>query len=69
MSSLGLSAGRPSEVRKKQALAAMVDESRTVRVNFDLSEDEHVRLKMYAAQTRQSVSDILRNLIEKHIPK
>lgn len=69
MSSLGLSAGRPSEAKKKQALAAMSDESRTVRVNFDLSEDEHVRLKMYAVQTRQSVSDILRSLIEKHIPK
>jgi hypothetical protein len=69
MSNLGLSAGRPSEARKKQALAAMSDEARTVRVNFDLSEDEHIRLKMYAAQTRQSVSDILRDLIEKHIPK
>ena len=45
MSKLGLSAGRPSENRKKQALATVADEGRTVRVNFDLSDEDHLRLK------------------------
>ena len=66
---LGLSAGRPSENRKKQALAAVADEGRTVRVNFDLSDDEHMRLKMYAVKSRRSVSEIMRELIDKNIPK
>jgi hypothetical protein len=68
-SKLGLSAGRPSENRKKQALAAVADEGRTVRVNFDLSEDEHMRLKIYAVKSRRSVSEIMRELIDMNIPK
>jgi hypothetical protein len=69
MSKLGLSAGRPSQNRKEQAMAAMADEVKTVRVNFDLSEDEHMRLKMYAVQSRRTVAEIMRELIEKNIPK
>lgn len=69
MSKLGLSAGRPSENRKSQALAAVVsDEPRKVRVNFELSEDEHMRLKMYAVKTKRSISEIMRELIEKNVP-
>jgi hypothetical protein len=69
MSKLGLSAGRPSENRKKQALEAVADKGQTVRVNFDLSDDEHMRLKMYAVKSRRSVSEILRELIDQNIPK
>ena len=69
MSKLGLSAGRPSENRKKQALEAVADKGQTVRVNFDLSDDEHMRLKMYAVKSRRSVSTILRELIDQNIPK
>ena len=69
MSKLGLSAGRPSENRKKQALEAVADKGQTVRVNFDLSDDEHMRLKMYAVTSRRSVSQILRELIDQNIPK
>jgi hypothetical protein len=68
MSKLGLAAGRPSEARKKQAMAAVVDDARMVRINFDVTEDERVRLKMYAAQSRRTVSDILRELVQKHVP-
>jgi hypothetical protein len=60
---LGLSTAGP---RKKQALAT--DEGRMVRVNFDLSEGEHMRLKMFAVKSRRSVSEIMRELIDKHIP-
>lgn len=69
MSKLGLSAGRPSENRKKQALEAVADKGQTVRVNFDLSDDEHMRLKMHAVKSRRSVSEILRELIDQNIPK
>ena len=69
MSKLGLSAGRPSENRKSQALAAVVsDEPRKVRVNFELSEGDHYRLKMHALKTRRSISEIMRELIDKNIP-
>ena len=66
---LGLSAGRPSENRKKQALAAVADKGQTVRVNFDLSDDEHMRLKMFAVKSRRTVSEIMRELIDKNIPR
>ncbi|TXH60428.1 MAG: chromosome partitioning protein ParB [Thiothrix sp.] len=66
---LGLSAGRPSENRKKQALAAINDEGRTVRVNFDVSEEEHLRLKLFAVKSRRTVAEIMRELIDKNIPK
>lgn len=62
---LGLAAGRPSESRKSKALAALADnnESKMIRVNFDLSASEHTRLKVYAAKERKSISDVLRELI------
>jgi len=66
---LGLTAGRPSENRKKQALAAVAEKDQTVRVNFDLSDDDHMRLKMHAVKSRQSISQIMRDLIDKNIPK
>jgi hypothetical protein len=69
MSKLGLSAGRPSETKKAQALKAVSDaKAPLVRVNFELDEAEHIKLKIYSAKTRRSISEILRELIEKHIP-
>jgi hypothetical protein len=69
MSKLGLSAGRPSESKKAQALKAVSeDKSQMVRVNFELDEAAHLKLKIYAAKERRSISEILRELIEKNIP-
>jgi hypothetical protein len=65
---IGLTAGRPSENRKK-AMAAITNDCRIVRVNFDLNEEEHMRLKMHAVKSRRSISEILRELIDKNIPK
>lgn len=66
---LGLSAGRPSENKKAQALKAVSeDKGSTVRVNFDLDEAEHIKLKIYAAKERRSIAEILRELIDKNIP-
>lgn len=65
---LGLSAGRPSQARKAAALKAVADDrGLTVRVNFELDEAEHLKLKIYAAKNRQTISEILRHLIEKHV--
>lgn len=69
MSKLGLSAGRPSENKKAQALKAVSeDKGQMVRVNFELDEADHLKLKIYAAKERRSISEILRELIEKNIP-
>lgn len=69
MSKLGLSAGRPSETKKAAALAAVAnDKGQMVRVNFELEEAAHLKLKIYAAKTRRSIAEIMRELIDKNIP-
>lgn len=69
MSKLGLTAGRPSENKKAQALKAVSeDKGLMVRVNFELDEAEHLKLKIYAAKERRSIAEILRELIDKNIP-
>ncbi len=68
MTKLGLAPGRPSE-QKAAALKSLSDmKAVMVRVNFELDEVEHLKLKIYAAKSRRSISDILRELIEKEIP-
>lgn len=69
MSKLGLAAGRPSVNKKAQALKALSDvKGPMVRVNFELEESEHMKLKVYAAKERRSIAEILRELIDKNIP-
>lgn len=69
MSKLGLAAGRPSESKKAQALKAVSeDKGPMVRVNFELDEAEHLKLKIYAAKERRSIAEILRDLIDRNIP-
>jgi hypothetical protein len=60
---VGLQAGRPSEKKKAATLAALADKSETVRVNFDLARDEHIKLKVYAAKAGKPVADVLREFI------
>ena len=60
---VGLSAGRPSEKKKAVTLSALADKRETVRVNFDLARDEHIKLKIYAAKAGKRVADVLRELI------
>lgn len=69
MSKLGLSAGRPSETKKAAALKAVAsDKGPLVRVNFELDEVAHMRLKIHAAKSRRSIAEVLRELIDKNIP-
>ena len=61
----GLRAGRPSEDKKAVTLASLADKGATVRVNVDLERGHHRALKMLAANQQRSVSDILREAIQK----
>jgi len=63
----GLSIGRPS-TNKALALKSLTTE-KPVRVNVDLSPEQHKNLKFHAIEQSKSVSDILRDLIDTHIPK
>jgi hypothetical protein len=60
---MSLSAGRPSRGNKPATLSDMSDQKQTVRVNFDLGRDEHIRLKVYAAQQGKTVRQVLSDLI------
>ncbi len=58
-----LSAGRPSvkagDKRKAATLASLSDEQPKKRVNFELSADQHAKLKIYAARQGKTVKDLL----------
>lgn len=64
-SSVGLRAGKPSagEKRKGMALEALTEKNQTVRVNFDLGREEHIKLKVHAARAGKSIADVLRELV------
>lgn len=62
-----LSAGRPSvkasEKRKAATLASLSDEQPKKRVNFELSADQHAKLKIYAARQGKTVKKLLTEYI------
>jgi hypothetical protein len=60
---LGMKAGRPSAAKAGPTLSDLADKQATVRVNFDLDRAEHTKLKIYAAKTGRSITDILRELV------
>ena len=59
-----LSAGRPSAKSNKAAtLASLADKAPTVRVNFDLDRDQHIKLKLYATRNGKSIKDVLSDYV------
>jgi len=59
-----LSAGRPSAKSNKAAtLASLADKAPTVRVNFDLDRDQHIRLKLYATKRGKSIKEVLSDYV------
>ncbi|WP_299312656.1 chromosome partitioning protein ParB [uncultured Halomonas sp.] len=62
-----LSAGRPSvkagDKRKAATLASLSDEQPKKRVNFELSADQHAKLKVYAARQGKTVKELLTEYI------
>ena len=61
---MSLSAGRPSRASKTNTLADMADAKPTVRVNFDLGRDDHIKLKVYAAQQGKTVRQVLSDFVQ-----
>lgn len=55
-----LSAGRPSARSDKAAtLASLAAEASLKRVNFQLSADQHMKLKIYAARQGKTIKELL----------
>ena len=55
-----LSAGRPSARSDKAAtLASLAEEASLKRVNFQLSADQHMKLKIYAARQGKTIKELL----------
>lgn len=60
-----LSAGRPSAKTNKAAtLASLADKAITKRVNFNLSAEQHTKLKVYAAKQGKTVKELLTDFVE-----
>jgi hypothetical protein len=71
MKKLGLAAGRPSTSKSKAAAMQAVsnDNEELIRVTVELPPELQMRLKMYAIKNRTTMSKVLRELIDKDIPK
>ena len=55
-----LSAGRPSARNDKAVtLASLADEASTKRVNFELSAEQHMKLKIHAAKQGKTIKELL----------
>lgn len=55
-----LTAGRPSATKNRAAtLASLADDASTKRVNFELSSDQHTKLKIYAAKQGKTIKELL----------
>jgi ParG len=56
-------AGRPSRGKQAPAINVFAEKEKMVRVNFDVTREEHTRLKVHAAKSGRSISDILREFL------
>ena len=56
----GLAAGRPSAAKKN---ISMKDDSALVRINAQVTEAEHQKLKLHAVKNKTSISELLRAYI------
>lgn len=53
-----LKAGRPSKNVKEKTLFDLTNQKK-IRVNFDLDEELHMQLKLYAINNKKTVKEIL----------
>jgi hypothetical protein len=64
MTGLGkMAAGRPSRAKEAAAPVNVFEKEKMVRVNFDVTREEHTKLKVHAAKTGRSISEILREFV------
>ena len=57
-----LTAGRPSartDKSKAATLASLADDASMKRVNFELSADQHTKLKIYATRQGKTIKELL----------
>ena len=57
-----LSAGRPSartDKSKAATLVSLADDASMKRVNFELSADQHTKLKIYATRQGKTIKELL----------
>lgn len=61
-----LSAGRPSaRADKVKTLASLADDAGGMkRVNFELSAEQHTKLKIYAARQGKTIKELLTEYVE-----
>ena len=61
-----LNAGRPSKANKGSSLSLddLVENERTKRVNFDLPESQHRKLKEYAASQGMTIREVMTKYVE-----
>jgi len=59
-----LKAGRPSAGVRAMTMNDISSSEKVKRVNFDLSEALHTRLKTYAAAQGKSIKDVLTEFVE-----
>lgn len=58
-----MAAGRPSRSKATALDNVFVEKEKPVRVNVDLSRDEHTKLKVHAAKAGKSITDVLREFV------
>ena len=61
-----LNAGRPSKSNKGSSLSLddLVENEKTKRVNFDLPESQHRKLKEYAASQGMTIREVMTKYVE-----
>ena len=61
-----LNAGRPSKSNQGSSLSLddLVETEKTKRVNFDLPESQHRKLKEYAASQGMTIREVLTQYVE-----
>ena len=61
-----LNAGRPSKANKGSSLSVddLVENEKTKRVNFDLPESQHRKLKEYAASQGMTIREVMTKHVE-----
>jgi len=59
-----LKAGRPSSEKRAMTMGDIAGSEKMKRVNFDLPEALHTKLKMHAAAQGKSIKDIMTDFVE-----
>ncbi len=59
-----LKAGRPSSEKRAMTMGDIAGSGKMKRVNFDLPEALHTKLKMHAAAQGKSIKDVLTDFVE-----